>query len=181
MSVSDELPTDLLNRDRRHRALMMRRAGRSYKDIAASIGYNDSKVAYWHVMQAMNDLEHDVSEEVRKLELLRLDGLLESWWPLATGNPDTGDLPEWRAADVVLKIMERRARLIGLDAPTKIAATNPDGTMEAAAVPLSDSERVLALGAIYERMGIKLSAPITIEAKPVNRLLSNGNGHNGHS
>ena len=34
-------------------------------------------------------------------------------------------------AGIALQIMERRARLFGLDAPTKVANTDPTGTKEA--------------------------------------------------
>ena len=39
-----------------------------------------------------------------------------------------------KAVAGALKIMERRARLLGLDAPTKISATDPTGEKEAAVV-----------------------------------------------
>jgi hypothetical protein len=38
------------------------------------------------------------------------------------------------AINAAMKIMERRARILGLDAPTKIAATNPAGDKEASLV-----------------------------------------------
>lgn len=44
------------------------------------------------------------------------------------------DSVKLQAVNAALKIMERRARLLGLDAPTKVAATNPDGTKEASLV-----------------------------------------------
>lgn len=45
---------------------------------------------------------------------------------------DTG--PKLAAVNAALKIMERRARLLGLDTPTKVAMTNPDGDKEASLV-----------------------------------------------
>ena len=51
-------------------------------------------------------------------------------------NPTTGDIVTVRlqdqgaklaAIDRAIKLMERRARLLGLDAPTKMAPTNPEG------------------------------------------------------
>lgn len=53
-----------------------------------------------------------------------------------TVNPTTGNIvtvrlqdngPKLAAIDRAIKVMERRARLLGLDAPTKVAPTNPDG------------------------------------------------------
>ena len=42
--------------------------------------------------------------------------------------------PRLAAVDRALRIMERRAKLLGLDAPTKVAATNPNGDKEACLV-----------------------------------------------
>jgi len=50
---------------------------------------------------------------LRALELLRLDELLNALWDTAIA----GDL---KAVDRVLKVMERRAKLLGLDAPFEI-------------------------------------------------------------
>jgi hypothetical protein len=40
----------------------------------------------------------------------------------------TDDGPKLQAIDRLLRVMERRSKLLGLDAPAKIAQTNPDGT-----------------------------------------------------
>ncbi|MFW6344772.1 MAG: hypothetical protein ACOC0M_00350, partial [Halomonas sp.] len=53
-------------------------------------------------------------------ELDRLDRLLLGLWPKATA----GSVAH---VDRAIKVMERRAKLTGLDAPTKIAPTDPDG------------------------------------------------------
>lgn len=54
----------------------------------------------------------------------------------STGTPLTApiedDGPRLAAIDRLLKIQERRARLLGLDKPTKVASTNPDGSKQAA-------------------------------------------------
>jgi hypothetical protein len=57
---------------------------------------------------------------VRKLECERLDRLLLAVWSRAL----SGDLD---ALDRALALMKRRAALLGLDAPRKIAPTEPDG------------------------------------------------------
>lgn len=54
-------------------------------------------------------------EDAREQELLRLDKLLLAWGPRSTSaNPDP------RAADIYLRIQERRSRLLGLDAPQRV-------------------------------------------------------------
>jgi hypothetical protein len=58
---------------------------------------------------------------VRQLELARLDRwLLQLNGPIMAGSLE--------AMDRGLKIMTRRAQLLGLDAPAKVAPTTPDGT-----------------------------------------------------
>ena len=52
--------------------------------------------------------------------------------PIRVKLQDVG--PKLQAMAVSLKIMERRAKLLGLDAPVKTALTNPDGTKEAEVV-----------------------------------------------
>jgi len=64
--------------------------------------------------------------EWRAIELDRLDELHRAIWDKAVG----GDLA---AFDRVLKRMERRAKLLALDAPAKVAPTTPDGEEHAPA------------------------------------------------
>lgn len=60
---------------------------------------------------------------LRVLEERRLDAILMVLWPLVRGG-DQG------AVDRVLRVMQRRAALRGLDAPTKLAPTDPTGQNE---------------------------------------------------
>jgi hypothetical protein len=63
------------------------------------------------------------AEQARNLDLKRLDAMTLALWSQARqGNQG--------AVDRLLRIMERRAKLLGLDAPTKVAPTTPDGTRE---------------------------------------------------
>lgn len=56
----------------------------------------------------------------------------------STGTPLTAaivdDGPRLAAVDRLLKIQERRSRLLGLDKPTKVAPTTPDGEKQASFV-----------------------------------------------
>ena len=54
----------------------------------------------------------------------------------------------------MIRIAERRSRLLGLDRPVKIAETNPDGTALPVMDPLTDllsKEELEAIEAIYSR------------------------------
>ena len=106
---------------RRIQALDLRLAGASYRQIGDTLGVS-------HV-QAMRDVSKMVSEyatepadEVRKAEAARLDKLMLAHWPRAI----QGDV---RATTIVLQIMDRRARLLGIDTPQRIDITHWIRTM----------------------------------------------------
>lgn len=118
--------------ERRADALELRRAGASYTDIALSLrakygsrlpqrysrthAYLDVKAELKFQAEHMGELR----EEVRALELQRLDTMFLGIWPRAEGGSET-------AIDRCLKIMQRRAFLMGLDAPQKVAETTTQG------------------------------------------------------
>lgn len=97
-------------------ALELRKAGVPYATIAEKVGYSQASGAYHAVMRAMREAKREPVAEVRKLEMERLDALLLSVWHKALGG-DT------KAVMASLRIMERRASLMGLDAPIKRADT----------------------------------------------------------
>jgi hypothetical protein len=93
-----------------YRALEMRIEGRSFKEISDELGLAYGKV-YNLVSAGIAHLQESCFEkvdEIRQLELMRLDDMMLSHWP-------NRSLP--RHADVILKIQERRAKLVGLDVP----------------------------------------------------------------
>lgn len=94
--------------EKKRRALELRKAGCGYDEIAAALGYANAGGAYKIVQQALKDTYREPAEEIRTLELERVDRLLRAVWPRAL----KGDV---EAVDRVLKIMTRRARLLGLD------------------------------------------------------------------
>ncbi|MCW5664033.1 MAG: hypothetical protein KIT35_09380 [Piscinibacter sp.] len=101
---------------RQAKAIALRCAGLSYASIATKLGIGRSQ-AHELVRKGLDDARHQVAahaDELRVLELSRLDGLLAKVYPKAA----RGDL---QAVDRVLKIGERRAKLLGLDAPVRHA------------------------------------------------------------
>lgn len=96
--------------DRWAKALRYRRAGMSLARIAAKLGYADASGARYAIVEGMKAIVREPAEEVRAMELERLDRLMLAIWPKATGKE-----PDYDATDRVLKIMDRRAKLLGLD------------------------------------------------------------------
>ena len=108
--------------EKRRKAVELRRAGVSYAQIAAQLDMARSSV-HKTVSKALAELQADLDDQARLLqaqEADRLDHLQVKLWAKALG----GDVA---AIDKVLKLMERRARLLGLDQPQKVGPTSPDG------------------------------------------------------
>jgi hypothetical protein len=106
--------------ERRLRAFELRKAGNSYRAIARVLGVNEA-TAYKDVMGRLREisaLEETEREDVRRLELERLDALFHAHYEKAA----TGDTKDTLC---VLRIMEHRADLLGLAAATKLA--DPQG------------------------------------------------------
>jgi hypothetical protein len=116
MPESKHSPRRLQAAERQTQALELRKAGVTYDAIAQRLGYKGAQGAYEAISAALLRTQQEPAEEVRQLELGRLDKLLTAIWPAALKG-------EYPAVDRVLKIMERRACLQGLDAPRKLDVT----------------------------------------------------------
>ncbi len=113
-------------------ALELRRAGHSYDAIGRKIGLSRSR-AHALVQLGMEEARQQIvasADDLRAEELSRLDGMLAKIYPKA-GKGDVA------AIDRVLKIGERRARLLGLDAPVRTALEGTEG-----APPVSHEAKV---------------------------------------
>jgi hypothetical protein len=107
-----ETPLDRVNRDLA--ILNMRLHGLTFHEIARKLpeaGFRRVSVSriYAIVMKNLRSCREPPARELRQLELLRLDQLQAAHYPAAMG----GDAA---AASRVLSIMDRRAKLLGLDA-----------------------------------------------------------------
>lgn len=114
-------------------AARLRGRGLSYRAIAAELGV-DVHTAHDAVDRALRAIVQEPAEQVRKLELDRLDRLYEAaisvlereHVTVSQGKiiykgdaPLLDDGPVLQAIDRLLRIQERRAKLLGLDAATK--------------------------------------------------------------
>lgn len=103
--------------ERARQALELRKAGLPYAEIASRLGWRTPSGAHAAVMRALDRAMREPAEELRKIELARLDSLHQAIWPTAL----RGDLG---AIDRELRISERRAKLLGLDAPARQDVTS---------------------------------------------------------
>lgn len=164
-------------------ALRLRARGLSYAEIARAIGYADHANARRAVEQALAATIREPAEEVRLIELQKLDtweraalGVLERrhltvshgqvvrlgcGCPVQAagkgltcgheqGEPLLDDAPVLTAIDRLLKIQERRAKLLGLDAPKRLEVITLDAV---------DAEIARLTAELGQRVAAELAAP----------------------
>jgi hypothetical protein len=155
MGTSDLLDTA----ERREYVLKMRRAGATYRDIAAAAvrefgidnlpGGWGERYAHKDVKRELEKLRDQIADDagaVRTLELERIDRMLLGIWTRAAQG-------DYSAIDRVLKLMKRRADLMGLDAPTRTELTGKDGgPIESVHAGLTDTERAEKLDALIDAL-----------------------------
>lgn len=116
-------PGKLRARDKAQRALDLRLAGKSFDAIAKEVGYASRSGAFMAVDELLKARIAEATEnadELIRLELERLDMMANALW----SKVKKGDAP---AIDRMIKIQDRRAKYLGLDAPSKSELTGADG------------------------------------------------------
>lgn len=98
---------DINSRERMNLALSLRKAGATLDQIAKQCSYGSRASAHKAIKRAMAELPRENAQELRDLEVARLDELLLAYWQRAKKDIN--------AAHLCLKISERRCRLLGLD------------------------------------------------------------------
>ncbi len=123
--------------DKENAVLELRRSGETWERIAIAVGYANASGAQKAYARVVTRVQRESVDEIRDLELDRLDRIQRAYW-----KPAIVDLDK-RAAEVVLKVMDRRAKLLGLEAPTKVQAevVNYDGNYDYN----EDIERIIGL------------------------------------
>ena len=132
--------------ERRVRAFELRKTGASYRQIAQALAV-DTHTAWGDVAAELGTLrETAVGEatELRALELERLDGMTSGLWPQVR----TGSAP---AVAALVRVSERRARLLGLDAPIA-SRTEVTGSLSVQARTQLKAERELFSTLTLEQM-----------------------------
>lgn len=112
-TVNKKAVKQVSDAERQRDALELRKAGNTYQSIADELGYKHASGAHQAVMAGLRKVIQEPAEELLKLELERLDVMLASLWPFVLkGSP--------RHVEIALKVMDRRATYLGMDAPTLI-------------------------------------------------------------
>jgi hypothetical protein len=144
MSRRRSTPARALGIEHARQCVELRLAGKQYREIGEIVGI-DFTVAYDHVakylkLAAQQALEG--AEQIRQIEIERIDGIYSrafDAWHRSVGKKSSGDP---RYLQIMLNCQDRRAKLLGLDAPEKTDITT-DGK------PLfTDSERANRIKAL---------------------------------
>jgi hypothetical protein len=105
--------------EHKHKVFALRRAGASFAEIATTLGISKTR-AHQIVTEELDRLNAVLAESVeqhRALELARLDKLL--------ARLDARTRTSVPAVFAYVKVLERRAKLLGLDRPLKLAIETP--------------------------------------------------------
>lgn len=122
MPVSKAVGAEVANR--RAALIQMRLKGVSYDEIALQLGYAtdesdgiaNARKDFTRACRAASTLEQEAADTWRETERQRLDTLQSAYWDDALdGNT--------KSADVVLKCISDRRKLLGIDAPVQVDAT----------------------------------------------------------
>lgn len=106
--------------EKRARAVELRKAGATFEEIATAIPYANKGTAYKAVEQALREAVREPAQQLIELEVQRLDLMLRALWPSVVRG-------QLGAVDRALRVAERRARLLGLDAAQAVHHSGPDG------------------------------------------------------
>lgn len=127
--------------ERRTRVLAMRVEQRPYAEIAAKLGISED-VARKDYERAVAERGHALDAQRKPaiaIELAKLDAIEQAAWEVLRRDhiviqhgkvvrlnrkPVTDDGPVLNAIDRLLRAAERRARLLGLDAPVKVEVSD---------------------------------------------------------
>src|SRR5262245_27003528 len=105
---------EIVDLSKHSRAFRLRLAGVAPRRIAEELGCTVKQVE--ELLASMCPaVSPELRERTRQLELARLDELQRAHYAAALAGGATATM-------VVLKIMERRSRMLGLDVPTRIEA-----------------------------------------------------------
>lgn len=107
MSKARTSVNDINARERMNQALSLRKAGATLDAISKACGYGSRSSAHKAIRRAMNELPRENAEDLRQLELERLDELMLAHWRNAKVDVQAGHL--------VLKIIAQRCTLLGLN------------------------------------------------------------------
>lgn len=154
-------------RARDRQVLELHHFGLPFDVIAAKEGYGDPEAAYLAYRRAMSrQLRPDLDEAII-LEADRLDRLQVAHW----GNAIRGDA---QATTTILKVMERRSKLLGLDHSDAVAERQMRLNEAAGGMVVHVISRVLEALGLSEEQRALADEVVPRELRAVTRVVEGG-------
>ncbi len=110
-----DIGVELTTREKKLQILELKKAGWSNQQIAVRFKMKPEKVKKW-IAEELRRLREKCSESVMEMiEIMSMqyDEILKAFWD------DAIEHRSFKAAEIILKTWERKAKLLGLDAPEK--------------------------------------------------------------
>ena len=120
MAKDKTTPEDIAAIQRRSEAIQLRSRRWTYRQIADKLYNGDPGNCYRDIQKGLQDAIREPSEEVLAQEIELLDDLARAAMDKALEGDE-------KAITSVLKIMERRAKYLGLDKPAQTEITGAGG------------------------------------------------------
>ena len=138
--------------EKQGQALELRMAGRTWREIAEALGYASHSGAIEAVRVALQKTLEAPASEFRALTLERLTKVLQTIWPTML----RGDLA---AAKVCLQTIGQMSSLMGVEMPSKVEHSGPEGTpIQHQVVTLEIDDIREALGALSDAGAIRVES-----------------------
>lgn len=129
------------------RALEMLKAGSTYRKIADNLGIAAPTV-HKYIKSALQELaaqQAEITKEFQVLQLQRYNAILEPAYEMAIeGDPMAGE----RAR----RILDSMSTLMGANAPTKVAPTDPTGNRQYDPEKLTPEERQARIAELEQKL-----------------------------
>lgn len=135
-SAAQTTAAAVARRERDAQCVQLRRAGLGWDAIAQQLGYSSAARAYEQFMSFMKEYPREDAVAARELEADRYDQLQRAIWAKCLKG-DTWSI------DRALKLMDQRARLLGLNLPPQ--PVEPDSVDQAKGLILGVAESLRAI------------------------------------
>ena len=147
--------------DKQRRAVELRMAGRTFQEIADTLGYSTHSGAIRAVKDSLQKTLGVPSAEFRELTLERLTKILQVQWPDMLRG-------EASAAKVCLQAIGDMRQLMGVDMPARIEHSGPEGSpIQHEVVVLELADITEALSALRDAGAVRLEsnghAPLALD------------------
>jgi|OM-RGC.v1.026052916 hypothetical protein len=132
MRVNATHPEQVQAAENRREAIRLRKAGRSYRSIAARLGVSVS-TAYGYIVDALNDITDETRHEADLLRTLEHERLNHALSKLTASEAFMAGEPA--AIGAAVRISESVRRLYGLDQATRREQADPGRVVFKVTVP----------------------------------------------